>query len=199
MINKFLKTIFIGMLALIFPFILVACDVDDDSNPSVGTFYSLQDAYNEGLLTLDDIMHISYFKTGMVIEVIDDITLQEVIFPEWIYELPLWQYEMMFLPQNEWTVVRMVDFTPQFEIQELCPIITEEIKRTFFEAHRCHIEKAGGSIENIFVKNFWGEYNGKYVVDMASDLWEYGLGNYSVRVGKVFWEDMGPRTIVFSY
>ena len=58
-------------IAFIMLFSIAGLTACEDLQLQKDSFFSLQDAYDGGILTRDDIKHISYFATGRVVEVLD--------------------------------------------------------------------------------------------------------------------------------
>jgi len=156
---------------------LIACNgTPKEVNVPRGTFYSLQEAYDGGFITRDDIKHISWFATGRVVEVLDATG------NEWEMEL--------HQPENYWTKIRKIDFTPQNPnpfLTNISPKVISDMKLAFFavnkelmdislqqEIERGDIRRGTTALDTISINAFYGEYNGSYAVRITSSLWGYG-------------------------
>ncbi|MCL2410542.1 MAG: hypothetical protein FWC97_02755 [Treponema sp.] len=171
------KKLFLTAVILLFVgLFLIACNGDKEVNVSRGTFYSLQEAYDNGFINRDDIKHISYFATGLVVEVLDGYE------DEWEME---WG-----IPESYWTKIRRIDFTPQKpnpSLTNISPQVIASMKSAFYTANKelmdislqqgindGWIPKGTTATDTISIMDFFGEYNGSYAVRITSNLWGYG-------------------------
>lgn len=167
------------MIVVLLPFSLAAC------NPSrvdgMGTFYSLQEAYEERLITKTDLMHIIYFMNGSIFDVEE-------------------QVEIPFEPQIE-----------KAAVEDLDSAIRANMKEAFYEIHRQSIDEEldwhitnkhlpvnTSAISTISITSFLGEFNGVFAARVISSLWEYDLGSYSVNLAGMTWEQFAPEIIIYK-
>ena len=103
--------------------------------------YSFQEAYEIGLLTREDVMHVSYFMIGRVYE------------GKEAYNSETWEE---------------IDFTPTQEERELTAEEEMVIKGMFYQRYKKFFEEEGYMTEEeameIIHLTFYGEYEGAYVV-----------------------------------
>jgi len=162
---------------------------EDEITPreeTVGTLYSLQEAYDKGFLTKADILHIVYFLNDSVFEVIPVTVDGEV-----------WARD---------------DFVPQIETPALSMLyqkIINDMKMAFYEKHRQGLndaiqwledngyrDKGDKVIDSISVFSFLGEYNDSFAIRISSNLIEHGTGNFTENVASIEWDQFGlPVTI----
>ena len=172
------KLLVLGSAILIFTGLFMSACTGASKRVTVleGTFYTLQEAYDSGFITRNDIKHISYFATGRVIEVLDAYRNR-------------WEMELS-LPDDYWTKIRRIDFMPQNDIPSLAKISPQVIagmKSAFYTAHRelmdislqqeisiGSIPQGTTALDTISILDFLGTYNGFYAVRITSSLWLYG-------------------------
>ena len=105
--------------------------------------YSFREAYEIGLLTREDVMHVSYFMNGRVYEGKEAYT----------HNMEMWEE---------------IDFTPTKEERELTAEEETVIKGMYYQKYKKLFEKYGYMTEEeareIIHLTFYGEYEGAYVV-----------------------------------
>ena len=129
-----LKKLLILGVAIIMLFSLAACEEDKKMPVTETDFYQLQEAYYNGWIKREEIMHIVYFMDGEVLEA-----------------------------KNENEDGTKVDFVPQMEkptLDSLDSKVADDMKNAFYEKHQDDFERAENVIEDITITNFLGEYNG---------------------------------------
>ncbi len=142
-----------------------------------GTIYTLQEAYDRKLLTEEDIMHISYYKTGEVykVEKVED--------------------------SQDWNKWQKVDFVPEEPLPELDAKTSELIKTAYYNKNIQFFKDHDGTIrygKDILKIRFLGCYNGNYAVEVDSDEWSYGASVLTCCVGGIAWTYSGPAITVYS-
>ena len=142
-----------------------------------GTIYTLQEAYDRKLLTEEDIMHISYYKTGEVykVEKVED--------------------------SQDWNKWQKVDFVPEEPLPELDAKTAELIKTAYYNKNIQFFKDHDGTIrygKDILKIRFLGCYNGNYAVEVDSDEWSYGAADNICCVGGIAWTYSGPPVTVYS-
>ena len=117
--------------------------------------YTLQEAYDRGWLTKEDIMHISYFsRRGEVLEIVEGAG------DNWMKELSL--------PPSERQWLKTIDFVPQIETPVLGSLDSKAadfIKNAFYEEYSDFFYYKGAEYAEI--ENYYGEYNGVYVAEVG--------------------------------
>ncbi|MCL2410598.1 MAG: hypothetical protein FWC97_03040 [Treponema sp.] len=196
------KKLFLAAILLFVGLFLIACNgTPKEVNVPKGTFYSLQEAYDGGFITRGDIKHISYFATGRVVEVLDATG------NEWEMEL--------HQPENYWTKIRKIDFTPQTPnpfLTNISPKVISDMKSAFYAANkelmdislqqeieRGDIRRGTTALDTISIDAFYGEYNGSYAVRITSSLWGYGDLAIHQLASNIGWDfGVGPYITIFK-
>ena len=142
-----------------------------DETAQNGTFYSLKDAYNNGWLTKENIMCISYYCTGEVKEVTERNDRGEVL-------------------------TRTIDFTPGTSAPVLNEKTESNIKNTHYEQHPILVKYNG---EYDLIIDCFGVYNGCYVISIDSDIFEYGASFIRYDIADITWAIAPPGLTVFRY
>jgi len=167
------------MIGALLLFSLVACNMSKEDG--MGTFYSLKQAYDEGLITKTDLMHIVYFMNGSIFDAEE-------------------KAEIPFEPQIE---------TPT--VDDLDSAIVANMKEAFYEIHRQtideeldwhitngHLPVNTSAISTISITSLLGEFNGAFAVRVIFSLWEYDLGSYSVTLAGMTWEQFAPEIFIYK-
>ena len=155
----------------------------------LGSFFSLQEAYEEGLVTKDDIMHMVYFMHGV---------------RGTIYEYEIDKGEVWI--EQEWVEI---DFMPQINkpaFSELSQEVIANMKEAFYEKNKQALDNAIGYyadkkinvLDTISITSFLGKYNGCYAVQATTSLVSYGLGSYTVVVDNIVWMQLAPSIIIYT-
>jgi len=164
--------------------------IDDvETLPKSGTFYTLKNAYEMGLITRDDLMYIGYF-VGEAVEIIDYDTVGKDGKPLWAQECG-----QFFSGQKEdWQAIRVIDFTPAIPRPIIDPIVKADILRICDELS----DPYGESNEKSNMYCYYGEYNGCYVTDVnyGGSIWDTVFVEYA---GIIWIEDYNYRLSVFVY
>lgn len=198
--NKKINLVFIVLLlAASFIFGLSACDknesggaiidekvnkndpIDENAKPSenyiVGEFYTLQEAYDLNLITVNDLMHISYNINGEVYKVVQGGNYND---------------------SESW---EKIDFKPTVALDVIDSETEELIKTAYYNKNIQFFKDGEGNIEydkDILKIIFLGSYNGHYVVKVDSDKWSYGASMRTVCVGGIVWYEDGPAVTVYT-
>jgi hypothetical protein len=148
---------------------------------AMNTFFTLQEAYNEGLITKEDLRHIMHFSGG-IFEIFDSSN-------------DLWLNEILSLPEEEWTVIERVDFTPQFqrpEVVDLNAQIASTIKNLFAQENDV-------PLGTVSIHSFLGEFNGSFAVRVTTSEWEHGPAEPMPEeiLGMVWWL-ITPQLRIFN-
>ncbi len=118
-------------------------------------FYSLQEGYDTGALTKEDLQHITYYHSGKAYGLVDET--QPVSFSN----------------------VTEVDFTPTRVLESADEALLTEIAEAYYT--KAFTGTSYGSVKDIYVR-FLGEYNGYIAVSIDSFLWD---SDTSIRVDAV--------------
>ncbi len=174
-----IKKLIVLIIMVLLPFSLAACN--HSNNDAMGTFYSLQEAYDEGFITKADLMHIIYFMDGFIFD-----AEELVVIP--------------FEPQIE---------TPT--VEDLDPAIVENMKMAFYEYHRQYIDEElnrlitkgylpvnTSAISTISILSFLGEFNGAFAVQVKSSLMLHFPGSYYVTLAGIRWSQLPPEIIIYK-
>ena len=137
--KRIIGIVFAAVFVLLFGVSFAGCK-PDRSEIEEG-IYSFREAYEIGLLTREDVMHVSYFMIGRVYE------------GKEAYNSETWEE---------------IDFTPT---KEECELTAEEetvVKGMYYQKNKKLFEKYGYMTEEeareIIHLTFYGEYEGAYVV-----------------------------------
>lgn len=144
-----------------------------------GEFYTLQEAYESNLLTVNDLMYISYYYSGKVMKVEQGVDY---------HDLKNWQE---------------IDFKPTVALPVLDSETEEHIKISFYNKNIRLFKDGEGNIKKyekdlVKVTAFLGNYNGNYVVQIDSDEIIYGTGSPVVCMGGIILDEGAPPIMVFS-
>lgn len=165
-------------VALVFACIMAAClfgGCAEQQPEAVGDFMTLRAAYDDGLITRDDIMELRYHAEGAV------------------YELPEGQTE-----PDSWV---RVDYTPREE--QLAPLdvqTAQDIKSSYYALHPERFLSEGQTYgTEILDLKYYGQVNGYYMITLEAAIWPVGDGMWTENYdGIVWWQ--GPAELqVFSY
>lgn len=143
----------------------------------MSSFCSLEEAYANKRLNENDIMHISYYRTGKVLKFNSEEDLKD---------------------PSKW---EKVDFVPEV----ITPIIDADterlIKTAYYYKHLEMFQDSQGNFrygKDILKMEYLGCYNGNYVLRMDSDGWGYGAEEWVVCFDGIVWIETAPKIIVFS-
>lgn len=162
----------INILCAVMAIVLFCCGVAGCAPRSEGIFYTLEEAYEVGWLTRDDLMEICYNRFGEVWigESLDDTT--------WI------KYE----------------YEPKDTPSELDRSIENDIKETYYSLHKSDFfDREGnplGGTECLTVRYF-GMYNDSYVVVVECSLWDVGQAATPMLLAGVAWWETGDGFLVY--
>ncbi len=148
-----------------------------------GTICTLQEAYDQGKLTRNDLMHISYYCTGEVYE----HELGESAPKGPIYD-------------TEAQKKHKVEFTPSKELTELDRYIEKDIKVAFAISEKVSDFKGLPLLKFFLITDYSGEFSGNYIFRISG----YGDGfadvYFEYYVGGVCFSGSGGWMLsVFSY
>lgn len=165
--KKNVKKIVCSLLGLV-AFLLFLCGCNKD----VGTFYSLDEAYENGWLTKDDLMEICYYRFGEVY--IGESTDSDT----WV------RYE----------------YNSQNTLSELDKTVENNIKEAYYSLHKSDFfdrdGKSLGGIDNLSVQ-YCGMYNNSYVVVIECSLWDTGDDATPRHLSGVAWWETGDGFLVY--
>lgn len=172
-------------MSLIFNF--SACNKNDqlnkDPEPSyeniAGEFYTLQEAYDSNLITVNDLMHISYYQSGEVYKVEQGADYHD--------------------PENR----QKIDFTPTVALPVLDSETEEHIKKAFYYKNIYLFKNSENTIKKyekdiLKIICFLGNYNENYVVQIDSDEWIHGTGSPMVCIGGIVLNEGAPAITIFT-
>jgi|GEM_PF-5211724 len=151
--------------------------------PKSGRLYSLSAAHEKGLLTISDIKHISYFRAGLVIEIIDRYTVHQS-------GQLLWKHEANTLinsgqTTSGWLAIKPIDFAPSFARQSLARATELAIQKTAYKAFVACEYRDPNQEFILLIDDFYGEYNGVYVFS-GSDVSGLRVISFKEYAGFVF-------------
>ena len=137
-----------------------------------GTFYSLEEAYDAGWLTKDNIMEVCYYRFGEV----------------WLGE---------DLNSDSWV---KYEYEPKNQQQGLDKSVENNIKNAYYSIHKSDFfDKEGnslGGIDNLSVQYF-GTYNNFCVIIMKCSLWDVGQVVTPMLLAGVAWGETGEGFLVY--
>jgi len=181
---------------------------------SLGNFLYISEAYNEGWLTRDAVKHISYFLRGNVIEVLD------TSLPQWEWS---WRANLLVrYPHNYVEGVRRINFTPQIAIPTLDDLDEKTIyaikevyyRDVFFNQlwiynklqrmiERGELPKGTNLLDTLYIRYFFGEYNGFYAVDIRTTIPQpYEDSSFCFLVSDIVFNGRSantPRATIFTF
>ena len=165
--KKRIFSIWIAVCLLVLPAVLAGC-----GPKTYGTFYTLQEAYDNGYLTREDLMSICYYRFNEV----------------WLGEN---------LDSASWV---KYEYTQKHTQQELDKSVENDIKKTYYSIHKSDFfDKEGtalGGIDNLSVQYF-GTYNDSYVIVMKCSLWDIGQVATPTLLAGVAWWETGEGFLVY--
>ena len=152
---KLHKKFFSILLAIIAALSLMLCSCGDPEPK--GKLYTLEQAYNAGLITIDDFLDIAYFENLSS-------------------ESPV----SISILHNNKTQSFPINYTSSKEFTELSDEKRKEIATVAFDSEpgafatfiKCGETRESIINDIIIVKNL-GEYNGCYAVILTTELWEH--------------------------
>ena len=133
-----------------------------------GAFYSLQEAYEKGFLTREDLRHIAYFKDGKL----EELRGETIVSVE-------------FTPK---TPKPMLDEKTEEYLKRAYYQKNEKLFKS--------IEKYGYSISDIIFTIYLGKYNDCYVVEMKSPIIDTDCGIYQYSVGNIMFDWWGDNCYI---
>lgn len=159
-----------------------------------GQFFDLIEAYDKNIINKEDVKSISYYLTGMVME-ITDYAVDD-------YCGEIWKSEIG-MPENYWTVIRQLDFTPETEKPVLDPEIENIIKTAYFIQSPESFQRTDGSFmggpEDIDIK-FLGKYKNSYAMRISLRFLGYGPAAYPFCVADIaFQNECGGDFFILNY
>jgi len=163
------------MIMLLLPFSLVGCKTSEDDK--LGKFYSLQDAYDEGLITKSDLIHIIYFMNGSMSE------LKEPFEPQ------------IEIPNNDDLDSEILEKMKESFYKLHRKNIDKELDWNITNGQ---LPDTTNAIATISIYSFLGEFNGVFAVQVVSSLWEYDLGSYPITLAGLTWEQFAPEVIIYK-
>ena len=148
--------------------------LEEESEYIKGAFYTLEESFDNGWLTRNDIMHISYFRYGIVMEgTVGD--------------------------RENW---KIIDFEPQIDTPQLSSKLEIDVKNTFYKLNRDLCQDRDGnevySTDDVTVK-FYGRYNDSYVVVVDCSFILFGATEIPKSVDGIVWGETPPVMQVFRY
>ena len=148
---------------------------EDNVEYKKGNFYSFEEAYNQGRITREDIMHVCYYAFGKVYEGEKGIAEKDL---------------------------REIEFQPTVELGSLSENVLADIKQNYYEENKSEFydrngNKLGG-VENLQI-DFFGKYGAAYVVSVNCDLWEYNCSVWVESIDGIAWIEGGAAFLVFQH
>ena len=125
------------ILSLCIVTLVLSLSVFSGCKPKAGEFISMQDAYEAGLLTREDVMEICFRRDGKVYSCTDPNKSSD----EWVE----------------------LEYTSTKTVPELDKKIEKAIKYNFYLTHASVFENEREGLEYLKV-SYFGEYNGLYAV-----------------------------------
>lgn len=141
-----------------------------------GVFYRITEAHEKGYLTANDLMCISYYR----------------------YEA-VWLTNGDPFDQNTWN---KIDFCPQQTCPSLDIKVENDVKTLFYQSNKeMFFDQEGNRLgdENDLSIDFYGYYNGSYVVEITGSLWGYGTAVEYLALDNVVVSCTNPYFFVFRY
>lgn len=152
-----------------------------------GTLYTLREACDKNLLTQTELMSAAYYHFGEVVQVVKEPS------ENWVMNSNDYAHEYSYVSPEEWTLIQRVPFTPQGELGSIpmgleeavrdkyCEKEAEEIRESI-EMNKQTIQKYGSNkyglwttveefSETVTIYGFYGEYDGKYVIEVSQSLY----------------------------
>ena len=170
---KLHKKFFSILLAIIAALSLMLCSCGDPAPK--GKLYTLEHAYNDGLITIDDFLNIGYFG-GLLFNSASPYANIDINYGE--------------------THSLCIDLTPTTELNELSDEMRREIATAVFDSAPGFLDsfiERGITKESIIndkrtIKPL-GKYNDCYAIAITPDLWKYVLPiaweNYKIKITQV--------------
>lgn len=84
-----------------------------------------------------------------------------------------------------------INFTPTIETPNLTETVTNTLKNAYYITNERIINEISGSMDDILIKTYLGEYNGHYVADMALSGVEVGATTTIYYIGGVKFVNKG--------
>jgi len=173
-------------------------DVSLKEELRLGTFYSLQQAYDEGLLTQDDLKNIAYYHHGSMEYDFEKLCEEDLVLTEGEIEI-IRQY------QNE-----NAGFIPAPKIPEVLSAETEQaIKEATAFSLRAQTYSNGTSMypnaaaEGVKIKKYHGTYHNcaAVVIDDSYRLYYTGViypGIMTIIDGVIFFDVIGQNILIYK-
>ena len=145
------------------------CGCGGTEYPS-GSFYTMEEAYEIGWITKEDIMEACYRRFGYVVEVTD---------------------EDIDAPGVE------VDYTSPYPD----PVLDEQTEKAIIHAYyvKYNGQKYGHSESEDYSLDFYGEFQGSYILIIRCADVDYGDGITQVTLAGITWVESGPAFKVFRF
>lgn len=137
---------------------------------ATGDFMSLREAYDNLLLTRDDIKEICYYNSGKVYEVPEGAENPE--------------------DYNCWV---QVDFTPK---NKLKPKLEAQLRTDIKISYSAKFPRSDPKKIEVY---YYGQYNDVYVVKLDSEEWSYGAISWVENFDGVVWWESAPEFKIFYY
>lgn len=165
--KKILNILCITIATVFFCFGMVGC-----TPKAVGTFYTIEEAYENGWLTRDDLMEVCYNRFGEV----------------WLGEN---------VDSNTWI---KYEYSTINILSELDGAVENDIKETYYSMHKnAFFDQDGnslGGIKDLSVQ-YYGTYNNSYVIVIECSIWETGQTATPTLVAGVAWWETGDGFLVY--
>lgn len=165
--KKGINILIVFAMALWFCIGIVGCTPN-----AVGTFYTIEEAYENGWLTRNDLMEVCYHRFGEV----------------WIGESS---------DSNTWI---KYEYNPQNMLSPLEMTVENDIKETYYSLHKSEFfDQDGnslGGIDDLSVQ-YYGTYNNSYVIVIECSIWETGQTAMPTLVAGVAWWETGDGFWVY--
>lgn len=138
---------------------------------------SLEEAFDMGYLTENDLMYISYYLNGSV------------------YKVPSGSDDIN--DESKWI---KVDFIPEHAMPALGSEIEEKIKTAYYYNNIQYFQDENGNLKygkDILEVEYFGCYNNVYVARVDSEYWSYGAVLQTVKIGDIIWQQNAPSVMAY--
>lgn len=139
--------------------------------------YSLQQAYESGFLTKEDIKAIGFYTSGEIYQVADDCQDKT--------NADNWQ---------------KLDYTPEQPRPTATPELENDIKSAYYYIYNRMFQDGDVRYgKDILKVTYLGSYNGYYVAQVTSDKWLYPAYIQPISIGDICWPQDPPLADVFYF
>lgn len=165
--KKGINILIVSAMALLFCIGIPGCIPN-----AVGTFYTIEEAYENGWLTRNDLMEVCYHRFGEV----------------WIGE-----------SSDSYTWIKY-EYNSQSMLSPLEMTVENDIKETYYSLHKSKFYDQDGNslgeIDDLSVQ-YYGTYNDSYVIVIECSIWETGQTAKPTLVAGVAWWETGDGFLIY--